>query len=324
MRLEKTRRRKWTWTQHRLEQGNQVIHVVNELRDFWPLTLRQIYYRLVAAGYLENTRSKYNDLSALIKHMRLDEWLPWEVLGDRVRRVSAKRGWEDHMEFFEAHVESFLEGYERCYVQNQKCYVEIWTEKDALSQVFEKVAYPYCIRAVTCRGYQSITFLDSFRRRARAAMERGQKPVILYFGDLDPSGWQMLEAIKQTLEDDMGLWGVEYQRVALTPEQIMSYGLPHDPQAVKITDRRYRNYVERFGDLAVELDALHPQVLRELAVEAIESQLDMDLFLEQIEVEQVERERLAFMKQKILTELRGLTSQTQPRDFEGFGDPDTP
>uniref|UniRef100_A0A7V4G6B6 Uncharacterized protein n=1 Tax=Desulfobacca acetoxidans TaxID=60893 RepID=A0A7V4G6B6_9BACT len=141
-------------------------------------------------------------------------------------------------------------------------------------------------------------------------MKRGQKPVILYFGDMDPSGWQMLEAIKQTLEDDMDLWGVEYQRVALTPEQIMSYELPHDPQAVKITDRRYRHYVERFGDLAVELDALHPQVLRQLAVEAIESHFDMDLFREQVAVEQLEQERLASIKQKILAEMNGLTSQT--------------
>jgi hypothetical protein len=286
------------------------MEVVRELKDYWPLTLRQIYYRLVAAGHLENTRSKYNDLSNLIKHMRLDEWLPWEVLEDRVRRVSAKRGWEDHNEFMEAHVDDFLEGYERCYVQDQERYVELWIEKDALSQVFEKVAYPYCIRAVTCRGYQSITFLDGFRRRARAAQSRGQVPVILYFGDMDPSGYQMLEAIKQTLEDEMDLLGVEYHRVALTPDQIMDYELPHDPQAVKITDKRYRKYVQRFGDLAVELDALHPKVLRELAVEAIESHFDMDLFRDQMEVEQLEQERLASLKEKIISDLKSLTSQT--------------
>lgn len=286
------------------------MEVVRELKDYWPLTLRQIYYRLVAAGHLENTRSKYNDLSNLIKHMRLDEWLPWEVLEDRVRRVSAKRGWEDHNEFMEAHVDDFLEGYERCYVQDQERYVELWTEKDALSQVFEKVAYPYCIRAVTCRGYQSITFLDGFRRRARAAQNRSQIPVILYFGDMDPSGYQMLEAIRQTLEDEMDLLGVEYHRVALTPDQIMDYELPHDPQAVKITDKRYRKYVQRFGDLAVELDALHPKVLRELAVEAIESHFDMDLFREQMEVEQLEQERLASLKEKIISDLKSFTSQT--------------
>ena len=90
----------------------------------------------------------------------------------------------------------------------------------------------------------------------------------------------------------------------------MDYELPHDPQAVKITDKRYRKYVQRFGDLAVELDALHPQVLRELAVEAIESHFDMDLFREQMEVEQLEQERLASLKGKILSDLKSLTSQT--------------
>jgi uncharacterized protein YlbG (UPF0298 family) len=302
--FEKTNRRKWTWTDYRLEQGNRVMRTANELRDYWPLTLRQIYYRLVAAGYIVNSRSKYNDLSVLIKQMRLDDWLPWEVLEDRVRRVSDKRGWGDHREFLEAHIDWFLEDYERCYVQDQERYVELWCEKDALSQVFEKVAYPYCIRAVTCRGYQSITFLDDFRRRAQATMDRGQTPVILYFGDLDPSGVQMLEATKQTLEDEMNLWGVEYNRVALTLEQVAAFNLPHDPTAVKTTDKRYKSYVRRFGDIAVELDALHPKTLRELAVEAIESQFDMDLFKEQMEVEQMERQRLADIKQRVMAELR--------------------
>ncbi len=310
MQFQKTNRRKWAWTDYREEQGNQVIVTVNELQEYWPLTLRQIYYRLVAGGHIENTRSKYNDLSVLIKQMRLDDWLSWKVLEDRVRRVSDKRGWGDHNEFIEAHIDEFLEGYERCYVQDQESYVELWCEKDALSQVFEKVAYPYCIRVVTCRGYQSITFLDSFRRRALAAMNRGQSPVILYFGDLDPSGVQMLEATKQTLEDEMNLWGADYHRVALTPDQVAAFNLPNDPTAVKTTDKRYKSYVKRFGDIAVELDALHPKTLQEMAVEAIESQFDMDLFREQMEVDHMERERWAAIKQKVMSEVRSLTSQT--------------
>ncbi|MGQ9687935.1 MAG: hypothetical protein ACUVXF_03975, partial [Desulfobaccales bacterium] len=98
------------------------------------------------------------------------------------------------------------------------------------------------------------------------------------------------------------------------PDQIMDYELPHDPQAVKITDKRYRKYVHRFGDLAVELDALHPQVLRKLAVDAIESQFDMDLFREQMEVEQWEKEQLASLKEKILAASKILTSQTECDD----------
>jgi hypothetical protein len=188
MHFERSGRQKWSWTSKRLEQADQVKEVTDELREYWPLTLRQIYYRLVAAGIRANTRSQYNDLSKLIKHMRLDSYLSWRVLEDRARRVSDKRGWEDHEEFLESEIDIFLEGYERCYVQDQERYVEVWVEKDALSRIFEDVAYPYCIRAVTCRGYQSVTFLADYRDRAREAIRRGQTPNILYFGDLDPSG----------------------------------------------------------------------------------------------------------------------------------------
>lgn len=69
----KTNRRRWAWTNYRRNQADLVLEVVFHLKDYWPLTLRQIYYRLVAAGYIPNTRSKYSDLSKLIKHMRLDE-----------------------------------------------------------------------------------------------------------------------------------------------------------------------------------------------------------------------------------------------------------
>ena len=310
MEFHKTDRRAWSWTDFREEQAAHVQEVVNELQNYWPLTLRQIYYRLVAARYIENTRSKYNDLSKLIKQMRVDGRLVWKVLTDRVRRVSDKRGFEDHTDFIEQELDNFLEGYGRCYVQGQDRYVEIWCEKDALSQVFEKVAWPYCIRAVTCRGYQSVTFLADFRDRAESALRRGQTPVILYFGDLDPSGVQMFEATKQTLEDDFDLWDIEYIRVALNPEHVDEFELPNDPEAVKLSDSRCKNYVKRYGAVAVELDALHPATLQNMAVSAIQGQFDMDLFGEQMEIEKAERVKLAAIKERVLAEMGSLASQT--------------
>lgn len=108
----------------------------------------------------------------------------------------------------------------------------------------------------------------------------------------------------------MELLGVQYIRVALTPEQVAAYELPSDPAAVKLTDRRLKAYVRRFGMVAVELDALHPQALQEMAVEAIESQFDMDLFMEHREVERQELARLAAIKAKVMAEFNSMTSQT--------------
>jgi hypothetical protein len=39
MLLQKTARRRWTWTEFRRKQAETVIQTVNALRDYWPLTI---------------------------------------------------------------------------------------------------------------------------------------------------------------------------------------------------------------------------------------------------------------------------------------------
>jgi hypothetical protein len=260
---------------------------------------------MVAKGYLENTKSKYNALSKLVVNMRYARTLPWDAMEDRARRVTDKKGYEDKDKFGQV-IGDYLSKYSRCLVQGQEKYVELWIEKDALSRIYEEVAWPYCIRAVICRGYASVTFLNEFKERAEKAISKGQQPVILYFGDFDPSGIQMLEATKQTLEDDMGLWGIEFIRIALNPEQVSQYQLPHNFAAVKSSDTRSKRFIERFGYYGWELDALHPQVQEDLAKSAIESQFDMELFQEQKQIEKIERAKIEKFRQKFLVELKNL------------------
>jgi len=73
-------RRQWSWTDKRLLQAAEVIEIVNALQDYQPLTVRQIFHQLVAAGKRGNTRSKYNDLSKLITHMRVNGMLDWDII----------------------------------------------------------------------------------------------------------------------------------------------------------------------------------------------------------------------------------------------------
>jgi hypothetical protein len=296
-------RRKWSWTDFRVAQADDVIAVVNGLIDYQPLTLRQIYYQLVAAGKRENTRSKYIDLSRLIVAMRKDGMLPWEIIDDRARRISEKRGYEDAGEYVKQ-VGDFLGRYQRCLVQGQEYYLETWCEKDALSVILEEIAWPYCIRHATCRGYDSATCLKKFEERARAALSKGQCVVLLYFGDFDPSGMSAGDAIQQTLLERHEI-ATEFVRVALNQDQIEKYSLPHAFEAVKVTDTRAPRFIERFGEYgACELDAIHPKLLREMTVDAIEFYLDMDLFREQQEVESMERQKMAELQERFLFEAK--------------------
>ena len=300
MELRKSKRREWSWTKFRKKQAEEVKHVVEELEEYWPLTLRQVYYRLVAKGLRENTKAKYQDLSKLIMNMKLSDMLSWNCIEDRSRRTSPKRGYEDAETYIQEEMEILMAQYQRCRVQSQEIYLELWTEKDALSKIFEDVAWPYCIRVVTCRGYDSADFLHKYAVRAKEAQElRGQQPVILYFGDLDPSGWNALEASAQSLEEQHGVDGVIYDRVALTLEQVQKWNLPYDPTAIKKTDSRYKSYFDRFGDVAVELDALHPEHLTRLAEFAIREHFDMDLFEEEMEIEERERARVSDLRSAV-------------------------
>jgi len=275
----------------------------------WPASLEY-----ASAGDIQNTKSQYNMLSKLVKWMRVDNRMSWEVLEDRTRRMTDKRGWESIDLFLEDNLQWFLNGYERCLVQGQDKYIEVWTEKDALIRIFEDVVYPYCMRAVVCRGYQSVTFISNFCERAQEAIMRGQKPVVLYFGDLDPSGIQMLEATIETLENEMDLEGVEFKRIALNPEQVTKYNLPHDPTAAKKKDTRYKRYVRTYGTIAVELDALHPAQLTALIRSSIEAEIDGELFQEQRHQERVDRAQVTQLREKVMKvvheEIGRLTSQT--------------
>jgi hypothetical protein len=308
-------RRKWVWTDHQVRKAADVQHVVEELKPYWPLTLRQVYYRLVSAQKIKNNRSEYNMLSKLVKWMRIDDYLSWNVLEDRSRSISQKRGYEDVQEYVDTELRYFLNGYERCLVQGQENYVEVWTEKDALSRIFEDVTYPYCIRTVVCRGYKSVTFIADFYKRAAAAMEQGQRVIVLYYGDLDPSGVQMLEATGETLENELGLEGVDFRRMALTPAQVERYRLPTDPEAVKLTDTRYKSYVKEYGELSVELDSLDPSILSRIVRRDIEGVIDVDLFHEQKGLEMEDRNKIKGLRVEVMDfinqKVNGLTCQTQ-------------
>ena len=292
-------RRKFSWTKLQEKRAAQVLDITESLREFWPLTLRQVHYQRFSKGYSSNTESAYTALSVLLKWMRIHEKLPWHAIEDRTRSMSAKRGFENIGEFVEQQLQTMLRGYSRCRVQGQDKYVEVWVEKDTLSRLFEDVVWPYCMRCVVCRGYQSVSFIADFYKRAEHAISLGKDPIILYFGDLDASGVQMFEATQETLETEMDLAGVTFKRCGLLPEHIERYNLPNDPSAVKTTDKRYKKFKEKYGDLAVELDAMQPSDLQNLIRESIEKELDLPRFEQEKEFETLDRQEIEAFREEV-------------------------
>jgi len=294
--------RKKTW-----ELFERIQEVLTGLRRYWPLTVRQVYYQLVQAQVIENNRNEYQKLCRLLSQARLDGMVPWDAIEDRSRTVLQDAAFSDKSQFVQEELEYFLEGYRRDLLQSQPCRPEIWIEKDALAHIAYEVAKPYCVPVLPARGFASTTYKNECRKRVQRNACENQKTIILYFGDLDPSGWEMVPTMMRTLRVDMGLWGdVDEKRIALNPEQVEEYDLPYDFDAMKDGDSRtpkFRDMLDEMGfdpDMAVELDALPPATLETLIQQAIEENLDLSLFEQEKDQEEMELEELAEYREKTL------------------------
>jgi len=139
----------------------ETVQAVNKiLREYeFPLTVRQIYCRLVAANFIPNKRSAYNQLSKMLVKARENEDVDDTRIEDRARQVlEAPNTFSSPEEFVAASKIWFgglADSYLRDLWEKQDCFLEVWVEKDALSRVISYATEPY--RTTTCpsRGYSS-------------------------------------------------------------------------------------------------------------------------------------------------------------------------
>lgn len=251
------------------------------LGEYYPMTLRQIFYQLVARHVINNSMSEYQRLSNALVKARQEGIIPFEWIEDRVRRPRVVSMWRGLPDFLETvrHV------YRRDIWDSQPQYVEVWLEKDALSGIFEDITREYGVTLVVGRGYNS---WSAYKEAADRIREQGKPAIILYFGDFDPSG----EDIVRALGESLPFFGIspKIKKVALTKEDVINYQLP--PDFTKKTDARARKFIEKHGDIAVELDALPLPVLRRKVQEAIKANLDLEALAEVLEIEEQERQSL--------------------------------
>lgn len=242
------------------------------------VTLRQLFYRLVSDGTLLNTASAYGALSSRTAEARRAGGFP--DLLDRTRTIhrhttfdgaAAARQW-------------LADVYRRDRTEGQQWSVYLAVEKGGLVEQLEGWFGYFGLPILALCGYSSESFVQAV---AADVQDAGRPAVLLYGGDFDPSG----EDILRDFVGRCGCFG-EVVRVALTAEQVVEYGLPEFPG--KATDARARGFIERHGRLAqVEVDALPPDALRRLFRDAIERFFDVSTFGAAVQREQAERAELA-------------------------------
>jgi hypothetical protein len=250
------------------------------------VTLRQLFYRLVARLVLPNTRAAYQSLSSHLTSARAAGLVDARRIVDHVRGTIRVGCWESPAELLHAAVTQ----YRREKWATQPHHVEVWCEKDAVVSVLRPVTDALEVTLYPCRGYSSFSALLEAADRLRSAMAFGRSPRVIYLGDFDPSGQDMPRDIRDRLAGDYDI-DVALEVVALTRDQIEEHGLPR--MMTKGSDSRAARFVESNGDIAVELDALPPDVLADLTRASVLRFLDKSAFRREQEQEERDRDRLS-------------------------------
>jgi hypothetical protein len=255
-----------------LAQAATIVHSYDTL-----VTLRQLFYRLVAEQLLPNSTNAYKALSRYTAKARRAGTFP--ALMDRGRTIyrfqtfrgpAAARRWLQAI-------------YRRDRTEGQPVSVYLGVEKAGIVEQLREWFGDRGVPVLALGGYGSQTYVDT----VVADVEQTARPaVLLYAGDFDPSG----EDIDRDFTARTACWD-QVRRVALTAAQVAQYALP--PQPGKATDSRARGFVARHGRLVqVELDALPPDILRALYADALADFWDDDAFAAATNREAAERRRL--------------------------------
>jgi hypothetical protein len=250
------------------------------------LTLRALHYQLVGRG-MTNDIQHYKRVVAAMISARWDGVISFETFSDLDRAMVGETAYketiiEDEIAIGKHQIKAWMESFHKNRWENQPVYPEIFIEKKALQGVFQDLCNEWDIALGACKGYPSLTFLHEAFQRFDSADCRGQKPIIIYFGDYDPSG----EDIPRSIQENMARFGVdvEVRRIALMEHQVVEWKLP--PAPAKDSDTRTANW----GGLGqVELDAVRPEKLMKLLGNAIGDVFDRHLYDELLEREGEER-----------------------------------
>lgn len=242
-----------------IDQANTIIDEYEAMG--YELTLRQLYYQMVARDIIANKQTEYKRLGSIINDARLAGLVDWDRISDLTRELRGVSHWKDPSEIVGTVARQFrIDKWE-----GQEYRPEVWVEKDALRNVIERACTPLDVPYFSCRGYVSQSEMWVAAQRLQAWVDGGQTPVILHLGDHDPSGIDMTRDIR----DRLAVFGVDLKvdRLALNMDQVEEYGPPPNP--AKTTDSRFAGYIARFSEESWELDALDPTTLGELITDAI-------------------------------------------------------
>lgn len=249
------------------------------------MSTRQVFYQVVSLGVIQNDKREYESLQRLLVNLRKDGVVPYNRIVDRTRARYQQAGWSG----VSALMDSAAKVYRRNYWATQRFVPIIACEKAALEGVIRQVVDEFGAPLWVFRGYPSTSFLFDLAMDIDQLVRDGKYVKIFYFGDCDPSGWNIEDTTVKKLREEHDA-EFEWERWGLMFEDLKKHNLIE--LEVKSSDSRAKAYLAQYGNRSAELDALPPAELAHRVRTAIQSCIDPDEWARMEAIEKEERSTL--------------------------------
>ncbi len=293
----------------------QTAEVLREYAGYGPMTVRQIFYRLVGNYGYAKTERAYKRLAEYLVKARRSQMIPFSAIrDDGGTTAGGDYGFTDVDAFLDS-VAGYGEAYRLPKTLGQPYHIELWCEAEGMVPMLGRMAGDYGVSVTGTGGFSSLTVTHAFADRVA---RRDRPTVLLHVGDYDPSGVSIFESMCQdigaftarklpyafhdtedgTAYNDAGEAWLIPRRVALTESQVAQYDLPTAPP--KTSDSRSTNWVGS----TTQAEALPPDLLGEIVQEAIQEWWDQDADAARAKREAAEREVIGAQLADAIEDLR--------------------
>jgi len=248
-------------------------HIIYQYKDNWPLTARQIFYRMVASVNYPKTETAYKALAAMLAKARraslvqngTEVHIPFNAIRDDTMRIVEVTSFDGTKDFMQSVVQ-WSKGFMLDRQIGQEQVIEAWCEAGGMVPILADLAFPFGIRVNSNGGYDSVTSKHKLADRVvKRAREQRRPTIVLHVGDFDPSGENMCNVLhedvltmvcqrlcsgkeKMSWSEASEMFSVE--RVALTARQVIEYNVITAPP--KPSDSRMEGFLEQNWELTVQ------------------------------------------------------------------------
>lgn len=213
------------WVKDKQTLCIEIVDIVERFAKLdYKLTLRQLYYQLVKANAVRNHDTVYKKLSKILDDLRYGGYIDWDAVEDRGRLPKNAYSLDDAEDALNDAIRTFRVKRQ----SNQDVTVEVWSEKDAISEILYRVTSKYGIPLMINKGYSSSTAMYRGYQRFARSILAGKPVKLIYFGDHDPSGLDMIRDIHDRVVNFM----VEGDLLKTYFDNLYSKQSPSDRQKV--------------------------------------------------------------------------------------------